>query len=363
MDQYRTSSTSKITAKVEDRELSKTTTTRKILRPVIVDNPKNEEASLSFSILHQRKNKSQNWEDVPAESLAKLKAGETTKMNFDTSESLSIFQELSRLYQLGSNTDVFYGENDLIVARKDEVVRADPQKIPLIRKLLSEGYSNEFWEQLQQVDPNKATALSLAQLHADRQNVLNEFKLALVAKKDESFWQKFFEANQWIFGYGLHYQFLKSVEIQPLYGGKAVNNRGGQKGDFLAATEGGTRYTVLVEIKTPDTQLLCTKEYRNQVYAPSEELSGGLSQLLGNSWTWETEGSRTDANKELIDDHGIYTFWPKGVLVIGSLSQLTNRNHKGSFERFRRNLHRTEVLTFDELFERARHIVNLGSST
>lgn len=67
----------------------------------------------------------------------------------------------------------------------------------------------------------------------------------------ENNWQDFFEENTWIFGYGLRYQILRVIQPQPNYGGVAVDGRGGQRGDFLTATEAETRFTCLVEIKKP----------------------------------------------------------------------------------------------------------------
>lgn len=63
---------------------------------------------------------------------------------------------------------------------------------------------------------------------------------------------------------------------------------------------------------------------------------------------------------------------PRSFLVIGSLSQFqsahgVNASRYQAFEGFRRNLRQPEILTFDELYERARFIVdhseNVGDST
>ena len=53
---------------------------------------------------------------------------------------------------------------------------------------------------------------------------------------------------------------------------------------------------------------------------------------------------------------------PRSFLVIGSLAQFqtqrgVNAARYKAFEGFRRNLRQPEILTFDELYERARFIV------
>jgi hypothetical protein len=71
------------------------------------------------------------------------------------------------------------------------------------------------------------------------------------------------------------------------------------------------------------------------------------------------------------DDQGdptgeeLFNFAPRSFLVIGSLSQFrtdkgVNESKFRSFELYRRHVWRPEIVTFDELLERARFIV--GSS-
>lgn len=99
--------------------------------------------------------------------------------------------------------------------------------------------------------------------------------------KDEAFWQSFFERNTWIFGYGLNYKFLKSVQSQPYYGSSNVTGKGGQRGDFLSATAADVKFTVLVEVKKASTPLLGS-EYRNGAFPTSSEFACGVSQLQAN---------------------------------------------------------------------------------
>ena len=45
-------------------------------------------------------------------------------------------------------------------------------------------------------------------------------------------------------------------------------------------------------------------------------------------------------------------------MVIGDTSELDNKDKRISFELFRRSLHNIDIITYDELLERARFIVN-----
>jgi len=58
----------------------------------------------------------------------------------------------------------------------------------------------------------------------------------------------------------------------------------------------------------------------------------------------------------------VFLYQPRAFVVVGSLDEFrtdqgTNEQRFSSFELFRRNMVNPEVITFDELFERARFIV------
>lgn len=58
-----------------------------------------------------------------------------------------------------------------------------------------------------------------------------------------------------------------------------------------------------------------------------------------------------------------FNFSPKSFLVVGSLQEFVgdngiNQDRFRSFELFRRNTSSPEIITFDELYERARFIVH-----
>jgi hypothetical protein len=138
-----------------------------------------------------------------------------------------------------------------------------------------------------------------------------------------------------------------------------MDGAGGQKGDMLTSTCGDIGFTVLVEIKKPKTLLLQgTEEIRSGAWSLSKHLTDALSQIEANISTWPG-GSEQPDNRDKLEKQGIYTVQPKGIVVIGSLSQVAeSRSKRGTFERFRKSIHGVEILTFDELLHRARFIVD-----
>lgn len=202
----------------------------------------------------------------------------------------------------------------------------------------------------------------IAQL-LNRKERLLEFRNNIEINGDnESWWQDFFENNKWIFGYGLNYQILKQEQDQPHYGGTRVDGTGGQRGDYLTSTLGDINFTILVEIKTPNTQLLQGREeIRNGAWSLSKELTDAISQLQANIDNWNKNGSTQVENIDRFESVGVYTVQPKGIIVIGNLSELNSRSKRETFQRLRRSLHGIDILTFDELLKRAEFIVEENS--
>jgi hypothetical protein len=164
-----------------------------------------------------------------------------------------------------------------------------------------------------------------------------------------------------------NFKFIEIDSQQPSYGGINYKGKGNQKGDFLTHSKGNANFTVLVEIKKPNSDLIAKTtrsgepmRYRNGAWLLGSELLGGILQLQANCKTWQRTSNYVE-NQELRDQQ-TYTINPKGILIIGSTSQLTNQEQIESFESFRSSLSNLEVLTFDELLERAKFILDTDES-
>ena len=185
-------------------------------------------------------------------------------------------------------------------------------------------------------------------------------------------WQKFFEMNRWIFGYGLNYIFsigLDGKKLEQTVAGHTFMNHG-KRTDGLLKTAGFINNLCLVEIKTPQASLV-KKEYRASVWQPGDEVVGGVSQIqktVSEMKSWMQ--SRIALKDDLGDPTSeiIYTYEPKSFLVVGCLDEFittngVNEDKLGSFQLFRRNLHNPEIITYDELLGRAKYIVDSDSES
>jgi hypothetical protein len=355
---YKTTSTSQHSADVADIVLTENINNRWLLRATIVSKPDSADAGVKITLIHQRKARNETWEDVPAPGLNELKAGDHAKVAFKSNETAELYTHLTELYELAAQRGVPMGRKDLVVADKREIIQVPERRRRFIEQLIRENHADEVWRELVSNHPDLATRLSLARVQDNRRKAVNEFCEHLtIGDWAEPQWQGFFVRNSWIFGYGLNYRFLHLLQTQASYGGANVGGRGMEKGDFLAATAAVTRFTVLVEIKRPNTPLLSNVSYRNQAWPPSDELSGGVAQVQANCRRWEIEGSRTEANASLIAE-GIHTLKPRGILVVGNTAELAEDHARiNAFENYRRSLALPDILTFDELCERAKFII------
>lgn len=344
-------------------------TTRKVIIVGINDAKIESGETVSITIVHQRKKKNDEWEDVKSINLNTLKGGEGVKLKLDSKSTKKLFEKLNEFYSFAKEKGVVQGINKFSIEKADEIIKVTGDRKIIIERLLSENHGEEIWNELVETDPDLATKLSNAKLHSNRKSILSEFKKSISDKtKTENYWQDFFRKNDWIFGYGLNYQFLNVVKNQPDYGGRNYTGKGSQRGDYLARTSGETKFTVLVEIKTPKTQLFTYKkngqleENRNGACLLSKYLIGGVSQIQINCRTWSIE-SQNKKNVTSLEQQNTFTVQPKGILVIGHTSELIDNEDKiNTFEEYRRNIHNPEIITFDELYERAKFIVESKNS-
>lgn len=137
------------------------------------------------------------------------------------------------------------------------------------------------------------------------------------------------------------------VKDKAYLGGKNICNQKGSIADFLLENR-LTKTAAIVEIKTPRTPLMGAP-YRG-TYGASAPLSGAIGQLLKyrkdfvSSWT----SLRVSGYAPEVAD-------PPCLLIIGRVSDL-KKEQMDAFELYRQQLRSVTVVTFDEVFMRARRL-------
>jgi Domain of unknown function (DUF4263) len=177
----------------------------------------------------------------------------------------------------------------------------------------------------------------------------------------EAVWQHFFARNEWIFGYGLDYRFQGILQEQFHTSDASADGSDVAIADYLL---GDRRFTTFVEIKRPDTPLFAATKNRARAWKLSTELFDSVSQILEH----KAAGLLRFETGNLYDGNGMRItqrpYDPKVILIIGHWDELQScpddreRDTKQrTLELFRRDSRNVEIVTFDELLERARFIV------
>lgn len=202
---------------------------------------------------------------------------------------------------------------------------------------------------------------------ATKRKALDQFERNLGQGLSEPDWQRFFELNPWIFGHGLTYIFLDKVgsKLEARTTGSSFD-RPGKTADGLMRTRAAISQYVLIEIKRDSTKLLKSDAYRSGCWALSDELSSAVTQAQKTTFEFSRDRFRDDLKDRDGNDTGevAYAVTPRSYLVIGDMSELVGNGDKvACFELYRRHMRAPEIITFDELYQRARCIVeNISQS-
>lgn len=183
----------------------------------------------------------------------------------------------------------------------------------------------------------------------------------------EALWQLFFEKNRWVFGYGLSYFFVTGFEsrkLEQVVQGHNLLERG-KRIDGLMKTRGVINSLCFVEIKTHNTPLLESAAYRPGCWAPSRELAGAVSQVQGtvSAAMQHLHGLIQPAKHDgTPTGEAVFNYKPRAFIVIGSTGQFVtdtgvNTEKVRSFELYRNAVDGIDIVTFDELYERSKFIV------
>lgn len=190
-------------------------------------------------------------------------------------------------------------------------------------------------------------------------------------EKEEKVWQDFFEKHKWIFGLNLNLYFLSSLDkkkYEQVVSGHTFNSAG-KRVDGLLKSNGLMSAFHFCEIKTDTTAILHSgKAYRADSYSISSEFAGAIAQTQKTVFKamYEIKSKQVIRDVDGYDtDEIVYNYLPHATIVIGSMNEFykddkLNEQRYASFELFRKSLLNIQVITFDELYARAKAIVGIA---
>lgn len=178
-------------------------------------------------------------------------------------------------------------------------------------------------------------------------HLIDSYKDSLETGKNEQYWQEFFENNafalQQVFGAP-----MVNVRSSATVGGSGFDGSGNKIADYLFKNS-LTNNVALVEIKKPTTQLLDRGEYRKDVYVPSKELSGAITQVLDQAYHLTTSLPTLKQNSRRWD---LESYAVSCFVVAGRTPSTAEPAKQKSFELYRSNSRNVTIVTFDDIFER-----------
>ncbi|AJC78262.1 hypothetical protein IE4803_CH01019 [Rhizobium etli bv. phaseoli str. IE4803] len=184
----------------------------------------------------------------------------------------------------------------------------------------------------------------------------------LTTPQEEKVWQHFFQKNPWIFGFGLDYRYLSILQTEAHI---ADTDLGGNDAAIVDFLMGCTNFTVLVEVKKPSTPLFLKNQNRANSWRLSRDFTDAVSQILEQKASWQLK-AETNAHKNLNAAGELLrqrTLDPKCILITSSSGAFAGSEREReiklrTFELFRRDTRNIEIVTYDELYERACFIVS-----
>ena len=368
MNKVEIHSTSKHSAICSDIPLRGGERVQLVFRPEIVDNPTNPAACVKGRFLYQRKGKNEEWVDFDSLHLSSLKKGEGYELELKSGELRSLLLDLGALYRLHKREGVPQGKIELLkveralsdllaLTEQDLLAFLSAHSTDAVRtlRIVLQWFSKHAVASDLINDAEELPGLNALVGLANLRSLLKIWS-ANVENKDEEFWQQLFARHSFVLSQLFAYPVV-FIQGKAYVGGKDLSNSGGNLVDFLYRTE-SSGAAVLIEIKTPTTQLLGSI-YRQGVYPPSSELSGGLSQVLKYR-----ESLMSEFHSLFKGDQKLTQSEPSCLVIMGNAGrELSNEDRRRSFERFRERLVGVRVLTFDEVFRRVEGLVTLLEST
>ncbi len=188
-------------------------------------------------------------------------------------------------------------------------------------------------------------------------------KHSITENGEEAIWHHFFKNNDWIIGLNVDIKFIRDLLSKQRIGSANSKGVGSPEVDLL----GISYFITLIELKTSKTKIF-RSEKSSKSRANTWDFSNDFIEAYSQTLSQRSEISET---KNIEDEDGIIVdtkkhriLDPKAILIIGNRNvefphiRKTEYDVKTDcFERIRRDSRNIEIITFDELFERAFHIV------
>ena len=296
-----------------------------------------------------------------------LNKGEIAQRFWDLIGFLGSFKELVDAGDFNRKFKVVADDYAQILRQLDT-----PHKIKAVKDLIRSGkFSADDIKSL--VYESRKTTLRFflyliknKTLSDGRTTMMQWYKSKHQCAKDEDVWHHFLKENNWILGLNADIRFIPEFIDETKVGVEDSRGKGSPRVDML----GISNYTTLVELKRADTPIFKPTRGcggRANTWEFSSEFISGISQCLGQKSAFDEcypQKQIVTEDGKIISKGTVYNADVKVVFIIGCRysqfphnDDIDNQTKSRTFELYRRNNRNVEIITYDELFERAYHIV------
>ena len=179
--------------------LEQTNTTALVFEPNIHPN------GVRGKLIRYKKGKNETCSGMSRDDFRKLKLHEGTFIELGTEQLEKLCGAVEARKAVISQKGVQYGEQCYFVSEKDNSLEIDDENHKrILRQILEQGYSEEFWNMLSNTNPGLTDTLSAGHLQMQRKKVIEALKSRLQkdyyeTKGDDS-WQSWIYEHNWLFG-------------------------------------------------------------------------------------------------------------------------------------------------------------------
>ena len=341
-DNIKTTTISRDFAKADFILLNRTPTTALVFKPQI------HNGGVRGDLVRFKKENGKNWEEIKEVNFKSLNLYEGVHIELNT-QSLNILIEKVQKLQTIAADGVKYGDREYVVAEKDEaIIINDKNKIMIFEQLLNAKLPDEFWETLQNNNPEIAHRLVAGHIQLQRKLVVDELQNRLSKTFHETVgddsWQKWIYQNSWLFG--VKYKSpLEKVKI----------NITGVMPDYLFPTIDG--FIDVLEIKLPDSQVIIQDSGHPGSWYWSSDAIKAIGQVVNYLHAIEINSLQIERHLEREYNLKVSTLKPRGHILIGNSADW-NDNKKEGLRKLNYHLHNIEVITYQQLLDRGNSFIN-----
>lgn len=293
----------------------------------------------------------------------------------DSKKSIPFWNLIGFLYQYKELVDVGEFEKTYRLAPQAAYwiefdSKSDKEKVEALKELIIKADLNEdgirsivFESRKKQL---KGFLYLLKDIHHNGVSSIERYQKKYNLRGEEAVWHHFLKNNNWFLGLNVDLKFIRDFYDEQKVGISDSKGRNAPQSDIF----GISHYTSLIELKHPSTKIFKTQKTsksRANTWDFSSDFIEGISQCLSQKSSIEKSYDTTvfvNESNQRLDKNLHKTVDPHIVFIIGNREKEfphnnDNDNHVKSetFERFRRNNRNVDIITYDELFERAYFIV------